>query len=262
MRTALHLTISSQIEFSVRISFPENEKYDWFEAIKIFEKVGFIEVAFFNSDLFLKVDIGEIVKPFTKLNLKVSSLHFAQVSLVNLDLFAKVFHKTIKIAKSLDCDSIVIHPSMGRLKAIGNFLKEKIDPVLKKEKIYFCWETFESKRRIFGGLKNLANYCRNTQYHRICYDLSHIHKDQQEILKDLEKYLDLIKVFHISNRIKGSIKQHYPVYHAQEDMALNFDEILTFLKQKNFDGHLVLEYLPQFHPQLLQDALTLKSVHK
>lgn len=249
------------MEFSVRVSFPENKKYDWIEAIRVFERVGFIEVAFFNSDLFLKVDIGEITKPFAQLKLKVSSLHFTQFSLVNLDLFAKVFHKTIRVAKSLDCDSIVIHPSMGKLKAIGNFLKEKIDPILEKEKICFCWETFESKRRIFGGLENLANYCKNNQYHRICYDFSHIHKDQQEILKDLEKYLDLIKVFHISNRIKESIKQHYPVYYTQEDMALNFDEILTFLKQKSFNGHLVLEYLPQFHSQLLQDALSLKSTY-
>jgi len=249
------------VQFSVRVSFPENEKYDWFGAIKIFERVGFIEVAFFNSDLFLGIDIGEIIKPFAKINLKVSSLHFAQFSLVNLDLFAKVFHKTIRIAKCLDCNSIVIHPSMGKLKAMGNFLKKKIDPILEKEKIYFCWETFESKRRIFGGPENLANYCRNTQYHRICYDFSHIHKDQQEILKDLEKYLDLIKIFHLSNRVKGSIKQHYPIYYTQEDMALSFDEILTFLKQKNFNGHLVLEYLPQFHAQLLQDALTLKSVY-
>lgn len=249
------------MDFSVRVSFPGNEKYDWLDAMKIFERVGFIEVAFFNFDLFLKVDTGKIIKPFDKLSLRASSLHFAQFSLVSLDLFAKVFHKTIKVAKSLNCDSIVIHPSMGRLKAIGNFLKEKIYPILEKEKIYFCWETFESKRRIFGGLKNLANYCKNTQYHRICYDFSHIHKDQQEVFEDLEKYLDLIRVFHISNRIKRSIKQHYPIYYTQEDMALNFDEIVTFLKQKDFNGHLVLEYLPQFHSQLLPDALSLKNAY-
>jgi hypothetical protein len=51
------------MDFSVRVSFPENEKYDWLEAIRIFERVGFIEVAFFNPDLFLKVDIEEVVKP-------------------------------------------------------------------------------------------------------------------------------------------------------------------------------------------------------
>jgi len=45
-------------------------------------------------------------------------------------------------------------------------------------------------------------------------------------------------------------------------MALNFDEILNFLTRKNFDGHLVLEYLPQFHSQLLQDALTLRSMYE
>lgn len=249
------------MQFSVRVSFPESGKYDWLGAVRVFEKVGFIEIAFFNPELFLKIDAEKVIEPFTELGIKASSLHFAQFSLVNLDLFTKVFYKTIKIVKSLECDSIVIHPTMGKYRTIENFFKEKIDPVLKKEKIYFCWETFESKRRIFGGLENLTNYCKDTSYHRICYDFSHIHKDQKETLKDLEKYIDLIKLFHLSNRVGGSIRQHYPIYYVQEDMALNFDEIFSFLKQRNFDGHLILEYLPQFHSQLLSDSLKLKDLY-
>ena len=36
---------------------------------------------------------------------------------------------------------------------------------------------------------------------------------------------------------------------------LDFDKILSFLKQNEFSGYLVLEYLPQFHSQLLPDGL-------
>jgi hypothetical protein len=45
-------------------------------------------------------------------------------------------------------------------------------------------------------------------------------------------------------------------------MALDFNKIFTFLKRKGFAGHLVLEYLPQFHPQLLPDGLILKDQYE
>ena len=43
---------------------------------------------------------------------------------------------------------------------------------------------------------------------------------------------------------------------------LDFDKILSFLKQDEFKSHLVLEYLPQFHLQLLQDGLKLKNLYE
>ncbi|GAI34255.1 unnamed protein product, partial [marine sediment metagenome] len=176
--------------------------------------------------------------------------------------FSSVFNKTIKITKSLDCDSIVIHPSMGKYEAIKKLLEEKIEPVLKKEGLYLCWETFESRRRIFGGIESMFDFCKNTCFHRICYDFSHIHKEQEEILRDLKENINIIKIFHISNRIKNSIKQHYPIYYPEEEMALDFDKIFSFLKKQGFNGHLVLEYLPQFHSQLLSDALNLKNAYE
>lgn len=250
------------MKFSVRVSFPESGKYNWFEAVEVFQNIGFVEVAFLDPELFLKTDIKEILKPFKEINIKASSIHFAQFNLSNLDLFSRVFNKTIKITKSLDCDSIVIHPSMGKYEAIKKLLEEKIEPVLKKEGLYLCWETFESRRRIFGGIESMFNFCKNTCFHRICYDFSHIHKEQEEILRDLKENINIIKIFHISNRIKNSIKQHYPIYYLEEEMALDFDKIFSFLKQKGFNDHLVLEYLPQFHSQLLSDALNLKNAYE
>ena len=193
------------MKFSVRVSFPESGKYNWFEAVEVFLDVGFVEVAFLDPELFLKTDIKEILEPFKKINIKASSIHFAQFNLSNLDLFSRVFDKTIKIAKLLDCDSIVIHPSMGKYEAIKKLLKEKIDPVLIKEGLCLCWETFESRRRIFGGIEGMFNFCKNTCFNRICYDFSHIHNKQEEILRDLKENINIIKIFHISNRIKNSI---------------------------------------------------------
>jgi len=250
------------MKFSVRVSFPESGKYNWFEAVKAFQNIGFVEVAFLDPELFLKADIKEILEPFKKINIKASSIHFAQFKLSNLDLFSSVFNKTVEIAKLLDCDSLVIHPNMGKYEAIKKLLKERIEPVLKNEELYLCWETFESKRRIFGSIEGMFDFCKNTKLHHICYDFSHVHKEQEDIINDLKENINIIKIFHISNRVKNSIKQHYPIYYPEEEMALDFNKIFTFLKRKGFNGHLVLEYLPQFHPQLLPDAINLKNAYE
>lgn len=187
------------MKFSVRVSYPETGKYNWFEAVEAYNDIGLVEVAFLDAELFLNVEIEDILMPFKKTNIKASSIHFAQFSLSKLDLFFKVFSRTTKIANSLNCDLIVIHPSTGKYEALKRFLIEEIDPVLKKE-----------------GL----------------------------------------------NRIKESIKQHYPIYYSEEKMALDFDKIFSFLGQNKFKGHLVLEYLPQFHSQLLPDGLKLKNLYE
>lgn len=249
------------MKFSVRVSYPESGKYNWFEAIEAYKAIGFVEVAFLDPELFLNVELKDIIMPFEKTNIIVSSIHFAQFNLSKLDLFLKVFNKTAKIAKSLNCDLFVIHPSMGKYEAVKRFLSEKIDPVLEKEGLYLCWETFESRRRIFGGIGEMFKFCKDTRYHRICYDFSHVHKEQEKILEDLEENIGIIKIFHLSNRIKESIKQHYPIYYSEEEMALDFDNILSFLEKIEYKGHLVLEYLPQFHSQLLSDGLKLKNLY-
>jgi len=250
------------MKFSVRVSYPESGKYNWFEAIEVYKAIGFVEVAFLDPELFINLELKDIIMPFEKTNIKASSIHFAQFNISKLDLFLKVFNKTAKIAGLLNCDLIVIHPSMGKYEAVKRFLSEKIDPVLEREGLYLCWETFESRRRIFGGIGEMFKFCKDSLCHRICYDFSHIHKEQEKILEELKENIDIIKIFHVSNRIQNSIKQHYPVYYSEEKIALDFDKILSFLKQNEFKGHLVLEYLPQFHSQLLQDGLKLKNLYE
>ncbi len=94
------------------------------------------------------------------------------------------------------------------------------------------------------------------------YDWFEAVKKYKDILNVLKENINIIKIFHISNRIKNSIKQHYPIYYSEEEIALDFNKIFTFLKRKGFAGHLVLEYLPQFHPQLLPDAINLINTYE
>lgn len=228
------------MKFSVRVSYPESNNYNWLEAVKAYKDIGFIEVAFLNPELFLNAKLKDIIMPFEKTNIKVSSIHFAQFNLSKLDLFLEVFNKTAKIAELLNCNHIVIHPSMGRYNQIEKFLNEKIYPVLQENELYLCWETFESKRRIFGGMDNMLKFCKDTCFQRICYDFSHVHKEQEKILQDIKEHIDIIKIFHLSNRLKDGIKQHYPVYFSEEEVSLDFNKILSFLKKIKYGNHLVL----------------------
>jgi len=250
------------MKFSVRVSYPESKNYNWLEAVKTYKEIGFAEVAFLNPELFLNAKLKDIIMPFEKTNIEVSSIHFAQFNLSKLDLFLEVFNKTARIADLLNCKHIVIHPSMGRYNQIERFLNEKINPILKRKELYLCWETFESKRRIFGGIDNMLKFCKNTCYHRICYDFSHVYKEQEKILQDIKENIDIIKIFHLSNRLRDGIKQHYPVYFTEEEVSLDFNKILSFLLKIKYKGHLVLEYLPQFHSQLLPDGLKLKDLYE
>jgi sugar phosphate isomerase/epimerase len=175
------------MKFSVRVSYPERGKYNWFEAVKTYKDIGLIEVAFLDPELFLGAKINDIIIPFEKSNIEVSSIHFAQFDLSKLDLFLRVLDKTTRIAGLLNCNLIVIHPSMGKYDQIKSFLNKKIDTFLKREALYLCWETFESKRRIFGGIENMFRFCKDTCSHRICYDFSHVHKEQEKILEDIEE---------------------------------------------------------------------------
>lgn len=248
------------MDFSVRVGYPENGEYSWKEALQQYADVGRVEAAFYSTELFLRnVKLEDVVGPFKKIpELEVSSVHMAHVRITDFPLFELVLKKTAEIAKALGCENIVVHPSKGKLEDVVVFIEEKIDPILRREKIYLCWETFTSKKRFLSGIGGIAEFCRDKQWHRVCYDFSHIHDEQEIVIKQIEKYFEFIKIFHVSNRISEKKLQHLPVFHKGAGrLDLNFVPVIRFLKEKDFGGSVVLEYLPEFHKELKKDALFL-----
>jgi sugar phosphate isomerase/epimerase len=255
------------MKFSVRVAYLDKGKDDWYERLKPFEAVGAVEVAFYRSELFLKnVRLEEVIEPFKSLKIKVSSIHMAQFRLYELNLFEEIFRRTVKIAEALNCKIIVIHPSKGEYSQIQGFISTAVDPVLKSKQIFLCWETFKSRKRIFGSIDEVYNFCKRTRWHRMCYDFSHVSGNQKDVLADITKYLDMIKVFHLSNRSTTSERQksqHCPIFpenpQEKKEFILDFEEILSYLKEKSFSGSLTLEYLPIFHDRIIEDALKAKE---
>ncbi|GAI48903.1 unnamed protein product, partial [marine sediment metagenome] len=153
---------------------------------------------------------------------------------------------------------VVAHPSFARLGDVESFIDQRISPLLEENAIYLCWETFSGKRRFLSGLEGIANFCQKRKWHKACFDFSHIHEKQEKILEDIDRHLDLIKIFHVSNRITEQKLQHLPLFYKNAD--LDFHQILKFLKGRDFSGGIVLEYLPQYHSYLKKDAQVLMQI--
>lgn len=244
------------MNFAVRLSYPENNDYDWSEALRQYAGAGRIELAFYLTESFLRnVKLEEVIEPFKNIPLSVTSIHMAHVKITDFPLFELVLKKTIEIAKPLNCHDIVVHPSKGQLKDVKDFIGNTIDKMLNREKIFLCWETFSSKKRFLSGINGIAEFCHGRQWHKACYDFSHIHDEQEIVMKQISKYLEYIKIFHISNRISVQKVQHLPLFYSGAGkLDLDFMPILKFLKEKDYNGTLILEYLPEFHSQIVEDA--------
>lgn len=245
-----------KISVGVRVAYPEKSG-NWFERLELYEKVGDVEIAFYKPQFFEEIKIDEVLYPLKELNIKANSIHLPHEHITKEYKFLEVLNKTIEIANKLGCKNLVAHPSFGRLSEIQRYLDNEITPLLKKNKITLCWETFESKKRFLSGIEEIAEFCESNEWYGACYDFSHLFKSQEEVLKDIIDYRHTIKIFHLSNRISKERKQHLPIF---EKGDLDFYDIIIAIKENYSNIALVLEYLLEYHYKLIDDALKLKSL--
>jgi sugar phosphate isomerase/epimerase len=199
------------------------------------------------------VQIDRVVAPFASLPLEATSIHMAQARIVEFDAFVRVLRQTLAIAQALDCSLVVAHPTNARLAQVEPKIAAVIDPLLAQAGVTLCWETFSGRRRFLSGIEGIAAFCRGRKGHAACYDTAHLHKPQAEVLADVLAYGDCICCFHLSNRVAGGRRQHLPLRHPEG--ILDFEEVLTGIARSGYSGPLTLEYLPEFHDQLLADGL-------
>jgi sugar phosphate isomerase/epimerase len=204
-----------------------------------------VEVAFYRPQLFLEqVAVEDVVAPFSALSLRATSVHMAQARIGQFDEFLAVLHKTIPIAQALNCRLVVAHPTNARLADVEHKIASAVDPLLAQAGITLCWETFAGRRRFLSGIEGIAAFCRGKPHHAACYDTSHLHKPQAEVLTDIAGYADCIRCFHLSNRGTQEGQQHLPLRDPQG--VLDFEEILAAIVESGFGGSLTLAGLWPF----------------
>jgi len=234
------------MELGVRVAYPERGEYDWYEALKPYPAV---EVAFRDPEWFLNADLEQSVCwPWAQGSHRPSrlSIHLPHIRINEDYQLSRVLERGFNLAFALHTKRLVIHPTNASkdegLACLGKALSRLVFSVPRRiQSVDLCWETFLSKRRFVNTIESIAEAGLHA-----CYDTSHMRRDSEGVLNDLETYKDTIKVVHLSNW--DEYGQHLPLREGILDMR----KVLQWL-DKNFDGPVILEYLQKYHRLYLDD---------
>lgn len=188
--------------------------------------------------------IDEIISFFGKRKLDILSIHATQ-GRISEPSFLKWGSDTIRIAEALNCRDITVHPNIDKKNkpeaqnAALTFLKD----IQKGHQVQFSVETFGNNKRVFTPDEIMEFNLPMT------LDVSHVREDKR-VLEIIEKYSHNIPVVHLSSRSQDF--QHYPV----DDFCI---EVLRILKDKKWQGNVILEYMPWHHYRIRDDIKALNA---
>lgn len=192
--------------------------------------------------------LAEIAGKIKSYQTKVLSLHAVQAPITD-EKFRTWGKEVADFAKMLGIKTITLHPNnVNKDKVVQeNVLKNlKYFADLYKNEIIFCIETFEGKRRVFTPDETVSFNLPMT------LDTAHI-RDNKKIWDILKDYKENIINVHLS--AKDENKQHLPI-----DSFCK--EVVSYLIKNKWDGNVILEYLPEFHGQMLTDLESLKAIER
>jgi len=189
--------------------------------------------------------LTEIAGKIKSFHAEVLSIHAVQAPIT--DEKFKIWGKEIAdFATTLGVKTITLHPNnINKDKVVQEKALKNLEYFtdLYKNEIIFCIETFEGKRRVFTP-DEIASF--NLP---MTLDTAHI-RDDKKIWSLLKDYKENIKNVHLS--AKEGNKQHLPI-----DSFCK--EIVNYLIESKWNGNVILEYLFEFHSQMLSDLESLKS---
>jgi sugar phosphate isomerase/epimerase len=208
-----------------------------------------VEVALpYHWDIYepIRPYLAKIAEKIKSYDIEVLSVHAVQAPIT--DERFKVWGAEIaEFAKLLGAMTITLHPNNANKdktvqdRAIKNL--EYFNRIYNGE-IVFCIETFMGRRRIFTPDETILYNLPMT------LDISHM-QDSEKIWNILSDYKDNIRNVHLSAR-KG-IMQHLPV----DDFC---KDVVRYLSDSRWSGNVILEYLFEFHNQLLKDLKSLQAM--
>ena len=232
------------IKFGIRQSFERIEQIEErYSKIKVP-----VEVALpYYWDIYepIRRHLAEIVEKIKSYGIEVLSVHAVQAPIT--DEKFKIWGKEIAdFATMLGVKTITLHPNnINKDKVVQEKALKNLEYFadLYKNKIIFCIETFTGKRRVFTPDETVTFNLPMT------LDTSHI-RDDEKIWSLLKSYKHNILNVHLSAREEP--RQHLPI----DDFC---KEIAKYLIENKWEGNVILEYLPEFHGQMLSDLESLKA---
>ena len=233
------------IKFGIRQSFDRIEQIEErYSKIKVP-----VEVALpYYWDIYepIRRHLAKIVEKIKSYGTEVLSVHAVQTPIT--DEKFKIWGKEIAdFAKALGVRTVTLHPNnVNKDKRVQEKALRNLEyfTSLYNSEIIFCIETFQGKRRVFTPDETVSFNLPMT------LDTSHI-RDDEKIWSLLKVYKHNILNVHLSAR-EGS-RQHLPI----DDFCR---EIVKYLIENKWEGNVMLEYLPEFHGQMLSDLGSLKAI--
>lgn len=232
------------------IKFGMRQSFDSLEQIK--ERYANlsvpVEVALpYYGDIYEPVrgHLTEIAEKIKSYGTEILSIHAVQSPITDKK-FREWGREIADFAKVLGVKNITLHPN--NIKKKDGAQKEARRNLayftgLYGSEIVFCIETFEGKRRVFAPDEIVSFNLPMT------IDTSHI-RDNEKIWRLVKNYQKNILNVHLSAR-EGS-RQHLPID--------NFcKEIVSYLVESKWEGNVILEYLFEFHDQMIKDLEFLKT---
>lgn len=190
--------------------------------------------------------LAEIAEKIKSYKATVIGIHAVQAPITNEKF--KIWGKEIAdFAKALRVRTITLHPNnVNKDEATQKKALENLEyfTSLYNDEVVFCIETFEGKRRVFTP-DEISSF--NLP---MTLDTSHIREDEK-VWSLLKGYKERILTVHLSAR--DGTKQHLPIDGFCKD-------VVRYLIDSKWNGNVILEYLFEFHDQMLNDLRLLKAM--
>ena len=207
----------------------------------------------FAVEIALPYQVGNFLKISDRMNevrdfvqdrgIEVHSIHAPQGNLL-LDAYKRWAEPTMKLADELDTKSVTFHPNQTKQQRLDGQLmaRQHIKDLQGNAKALVAIETFGGRRRVF--------YPEEIVDLRIpmVVDTAHLHGNDR-ILNLIRKYHESIPTVHLSAR--GQNEHHLPI----DDFCL---QVVQLLKELDWQGGIILEYLPWHHYRVKDDLVLLK----
>lgn len=241
------------------------------EQFEMISRSGFTHVTlgsnYKHSRLFEKDGVEEIENLLREYNLQIDTIHGCCAD--QEDAY-ETMTKLVDIATELNVPVLVMHAITGfeisedQIKDKTDKLMrlcERLEPYLMNKPVKIAIEN------LFPGnadivLNNVLPSL-NTECFGFCYDSSHEQVDGPNLVSFPRKYCDRLIAIHLSDRIKPFVDHAIP-----GEGFVDFDEIISELKETCFDGPILLEltmensFIEDTEDFLLAAARKAKEIHR
>jgi sugar phosphate isomerase/epimerase len=133
-----------------------------------------------------------------------------------------------------------MHPSRGTLYKIKDSLGNIVQPIVEEHNLSIAWENVTQQDRYLNDDNELREYMEKNLNNYRCFDINHSKLSQTEMIKYIEDNSDMIREFHLSNRLKGEVDSHLPIFDPSGD--IDAKEIFKAIKGNFSSVRVVLEY--------------------